>query len=227
MSRIKASSVTLGVLAAIGAMAGTARAWPGWSTAVYAASHQAGAEAPAPMRRAAPVTGYRISMPSPLPGGAHVEVSAAPVAAAGSGLIYLPDNTRGPRLSARVEAPEQSGGRASSDEGEEGYYVIVDSGRSVAPFGTHGVRRAWRGRPVAVRGSGGAGVPEFGANDLHRRAQLQFGEAAYPKLAGQDDGFRRAQLEFHRSTLTPGVVRQSDGLRHERVPGSGRQRTGW
>jgi hypothetical protein len=67
---------------------------------------------------------------------------------------------------------------------------------------------------------------EFGADDLHRSAQLRFAEAAQPRLDGLDDGFRRAQLTFHRATLTPGVVRGSDGLRHERAPSSPRPSRG-
>lgn len=61
-------------------------------------------------------------------------------------------------------------------------------------------------------------APEFGENDLHRSAQLKFAEAAQPRLDGLDDSFRRAQLQFHRATLAPGVQRSSDGLRHERAP---------
>ena len=60
-------------------------------------------------------------------------------------------------------------------------------------------------------------LPEFGSGDLHRGAVLRFGEAAQPRLDGLDDGFRRAQRVFHRATLTPGVRRESDGLRHERT----------
>lgn len=61
-------------------------------------------------------------------------------------------------------------------------------------------------------------VPEFGSEDLHRDAVLRFGEASQPRLDGLDDAFRRAQLSFHRATLTPGVGREADGLRHERAP---------
>jgi hypothetical protein len=98
-------------------------------------------------------------------------------------------------------------GTIFADGIELGYSALKKHGP-----GRHGRHRSDNGR----RRDRHDHLPEFGANDLHRSAQLKFAESAQPRLEGLDDGFRRAQLQFHRSTLTPGVRRSSDGLRHER-----------
>ena len=129
---------------------------------------------------------------------------------------------------------------ASNEEEYEDEWYVEDGGGTVfGPYGIafadgvdlgytaladhsdHGPRRGQRWHHGGGRRQD---VPEFGANDLHRSAQLQFAEAAQPHLAEQEAGFRRAQLEFHRATLTPGVPRQSDGLRHEQAPSRSRPR---
>lgn len=64
--------------------------------------------------------------------------------------------------------------------------------------------------------------------DVHRRAQLRFADAAQPRLDGLDDGFRRAQLTFNRASMPSSGERGADGLRRERAPSSDRpRRTRW
>lgn len=144
------------------------------------------------------------------------------------GFIAVPDNAR---------AGDPAYIAMEEEEDGEWYYVDDGGGTVFGPYGMAFADGVDLGYSTLVKhGSAGrhhhrmhgdgrrSDVPEFGANDLHRSAELQFAEAAQPRLAEQEAGFRRAQMAFHRATLTPGVPRQSDGLRHERAPSSSRPR---
>lgn len=152
------------------------------------------------------------------------EQTGARTAGTGSGLIEVPAN-------ARAGDPAY----ASNDEGNEGEWYFEDSGGTVyGPYGTvfaDGVElgySALRGHGAVHRRHHGhqrpGDSPEFGADDLHRSAELEFSRVAQPHLAQQEEGFRQAQLRFHQATVTPGVARQSDGLRHESTPVRGTPR---
>jgi hypothetical protein len=113
---------------------------------------------------------------------------------------------------------------------DEGAWYWEDSAGTVyGPYGTafaEGVELGYsalrrHGAPVHQRHRErrrAGDVAEFGANDLHRSAELEFSRAAQPRLAQQEEGFRRAQLQFHQATVTPGAARHADGLRHESAP---------
>jgi hypothetical protein len=169
------------------------------------------------VHRAAEVLDERVRISTP-------ESRAAAVAEA-RGLIAVPSSARAGDPSFDVPAePEFTDAASYTDDSSFTTGMIFADG---IPLGYSTLRRPGypHARPRRDPGAPDAPAEEFGAHDLHRSAQLRFAEAAQPHLDGLDDAWRRAQLQFHRSTLTPGVPRGSDGLRHERsTPTRGRTR---
>lgn len=174
----------------------------------------------------------RISMPSELFRGVitNQPANCTPIV----GAIVVPANAR-----AGIESATASAAAAAYEEARR-HPELSDR----VFYGAHGVRRTGYatgsgGRRVLGRNATGHGSTVFAgdgsifndtADDAHRRAQLRFYEASYPRLGTFEDAHRRAQLEFHRATLTPGS-RGADGLRREsgalRGPGLRRSQRSW
>lgn len=132
------------------------------------------------------------------------------------GLIAVPSSARAGDPAFEVPAPDES--EYVFDDTPTSYTTgtAFADGVVLGYSSLHGPH--WRpGRPRPRPRPAAADAPEFGSGDLHRSAQLRFSEAAQPRLEHMDDAWRRAQLEFRRSTLAPGQPRGSDGLRHERT----------
>ena len=132
-------------------------------------------------------------------------------------MIEVPRNARaGDPAYAVVEEEAYWDEGAGQEDGayERTYGIAFAEGVNLGYTRLHRHEQRRGHRPVRPSDEG---APEFGSSDLHRRAVLRFGEAAQARLEGLDEGFRRAQLTFHRATLTPGVRREADGLRHERT----------
>jgi hypothetical protein len=155
---------------------------------------------------------------------------------AGPGYIAVPLNTNGrareiPMTDGTVSVAlgEQTG--RSDDDGEyasQSDVFLVGTGSVLRGFGglQHPrnaclIRRA-PSRPLVDQSTDDRRFPDSVVtgidpfNDSYRAAQLSFSEAAAPHLAGAaEDSFRSAQFRFNQATLTQGIQRAPDGLRHE------------
>mgnify|MGYP000175352836 CR=1 FL=1 len=156
----------------------------------------------------------RFSMPSDaLRGAASLHAADVP-----AGFIGVPANARGPQ-----PEPEYADFAYADDQVLEnvvygphgGSYSTPRYSRRVPHAGVRGSRPI---RPVISDGSTGEVYSPFSdtADDAHRRAQLQFHAASYPRLGQFEEANRRAQLEFYRSTISPAARQSQDGLRRER-----------